>query len=132
MTSPSTIPDDAWYGENHAAIDAVINLSASASSLETSGGGFTDMAPSTPDSQSDPLRPEHRRELEIGSGVDPRVIARRGYRSVTAAEVEAMGFAPSQCRPGWFAPTWTLAGVPLGGFLKPNEPRNLEQPNPEI
>jgi hypothetical protein len=83
------------------------------------------MAPSTQDSQPDPLRPEHRRELEIGSGIDPRAIARRGYRSVTATEGEAMGFAPSQCRRGWFAPTCTLAGAQVGGFLKPDEPRTL-------
>jgi hypothetical protein len=69
------------------------------------------------------LHPRHARELYDGSAIDPTVVERRGYRSVTAAEAQALGFAPSQCRSGLFLPTFTLAGVRVLGMLKPDEPR---------
>jgi hypothetical protein len=69
------------------------------------------------------LRPRHAAELYDGSGIAPDVVDRRGYRSVTAADAQALGFAPSQCRPGLFLPTYTLAGVQVLGMLKPDEPR---------
>jgi hypothetical protein len=73
-----------------------------------------------------PLLPQHRHELEVGSGIHPDVIARRGYRSVTAAEVAALGYAPDQCRDGLLAQLWTLAGVPLNTLLKPIQPRTID------
>src|SRR5690242_14572800 len=69
------------------------------------------------------LSPRHYDELVVGSGIDPAVIARRGYRSITADEARALGFAPYQARAGLFLPTWTLAGVQRGGLLKPDAPR---------
>jgi Domain of unknown function (DUF3854) len=69
------------------------------------------------------LEPHHARELYDESGIARAVVAARGYRSVTAAEAAALGFAPSQCRPGLFLPTFTLAGVQVRGLLKPDEPR---------
>ena len=57
------------------------------------------------------------------SGIDPDVIAARGYRSVTAEEAAELGFAPSQCRDGLAIPQWTLAGVQVGWLLKPDNPR---------
>src|SRR5690349_12704028 len=69
------------------------------------------------------LLPQHDDELVVGSGIDPTVIARRGYRSITADEARALGFAPYQARAGLFLPTWTLAGVQRGGLLKPDAPR---------
>jgi Domain of unknown function (DUF3854) len=76
------------------------------------------------------LLPRHERELVIGSGIDPAVIARRGYRSITAAEAAALGFAPTQAKAGLFLPTHALAGVQIGGLLKPDEPRLNEQGKP--
>ncbi|MFL5406530.1 MAG: DUF3854 domain-containing protein, partial [Myxococcales bacterium] len=72
------------------------------------------------------LLPHHRAELEQGSGIAPDVIARRGYRSVTAADAAALGFAPSQRRAGLFLPTYTLVGVQRLGMLKPDQPRTGE------
>ncbi len=72
------------------------------------------------------LLAHHAQELYEGSGIDPGVVAARGYRSVSAREVAALGFAPSQCRPGLFLPTYSLAGVRLDGMLKPDEPRTDE------
>ncbi len=69
------------------------------------------------------LLAHHARELYEGSGIDPGVVAARGYFSAGADEVRALGFAPSQCRPGLVTPQWTLAGVQLGHLLKPDEPR---------
>src|SRR5215210_9190960 len=72
------------------------------------------------------LLPHHAAELIEGSGIDPAVVASRGYRSVTAEDAAALGFAPSQCRPGIFMPTHTLAGVQVLGMLKPDEPRIVD------
>lgn len=69
------------------------------------------------------LLPAHARELYEGSGIDPEIASRRGYRSVNAEEALALGFAPSQARPGLFLPEWSLAGVQIGGRLKPDQPR---------
>lgn len=78
----------------------------------------------------DPLLPIHRQELEIGSAIDPAVIARRGYRTVDANELRSLGFAPQQCLPGYFQPIWTTAGVQVGGLLKPDKPRTGEKGKP--
>jgi len=72
------------------------------------------------------LLPHHAAELIAGSGIDPAIIASRGYRSVTAQEAAALGFAPSQCRPGLLMPQWTLAGIQVGYLLKPDEPRTVD------
>ena len=69
------------------------------------------------------LLPHHEHELIDESGIDPAVVASRGYRSVSATEAATLGFAPSQCRPGLFLPVWTLAGRQVRGMLKPDEPR---------
>jgi hypothetical protein len=69
------------------------------------------------------LHDHHAAELYEASAIDPAIVDRRGYRSVTAADAQALGFAPSQCRPGLFLPTYTLAGVQVLGMLKPDQPR---------
>lgn len=69
------------------------------------------------------LLPHHARELIEGSAIDPGVVARRGYRSVTAAETAALGFADYQQRDGLLIPRWSLAGVQRGFLLKPDRPR---------
>lgn len=71
----------------------------------------------------DPLLPHHRHELEVGSGISPEVIERRGYRSVTAQEARNLGFADYQARAGLLIPQWSLAGVQVGYLLKPDQPR---------
>ena len=80
-------------------------------------------APRTAMSDHARLQAHHRHELEVASGISPDVIARRGYRSATASEVAALGYAPDQCRGGLIAQLWTLAGVPLNTLLKPLQPR---------
>ena len=79
-----------------------------------------------PASALDALQPHHARELIERSGIDPRVVARRGYRSVSAADVAQLGFAPSQCRAGLLMPQWTLAGEQHEFLLKPDEPRIVD------
>jgi hypothetical protein len=69
------------------------------------------------------LHDRHARELIELSGIDPTIVARRGCRSVAAAETARLGFAPSQQRDGLLLPQWTLAGVQVGYLLKPDEPR---------
>jgi hypothetical protein len=69
------------------------------------------------------LHPHHAKELYDGSGIDPAVVASRGYRSVTAGETACLGFAPSQRRDGLLCPQWTLAGRQRGWLLKPDQPR---------
>lgn len=67
-----------------------------------------------------------RHELEAGSGISPEVIASRGYRNVTAAELAALGYAPNQCRDGLLIPLYTLAGMKGNTLLKPSAPRTDE------
>ena len=69
------------------------------------------------------LLPHHAHELVVESGIDPAVVARRGYRSVTATEARALGFADYQCGDGLLLPQWTLAGVQRGFKLKRDTPR---------
>ena len=76
------------------------------------------------------LHPRHARELYDASGIDPAVVAARGYRSVTAAETARFGFAPVQQRDGLLLPQWTLAGVQVGELLKPDDPRFDEKGKP--
>jgi hypothetical protein len=76
------------------------------------------------------LHPRHARELYDASGIDPDVVAARGYRSVDAAETARLGFAPSQQRDGLLLPQWTLAGVQVGDLLKPDDPRLDEKGKP--
>lgn len=71
------------------------------------------------------LLPHHAAELIDGSGIDPAIVASRGYRSATASELAALGYAPDQCRGGLVAQLWTLAGMPLNTLLKPDEPRTV-------
>lgn len=44
------------------------------------------------------LSERHRYELEVGSGIRPEVIERRGCRSITAQEAKDLGFADYQAR----------------------------------
>ena len=79
----------------------------------------------------DPLRAHHRHELEVGSGINPEVIAQRDYRSVTEAEALDLGFAPYQARAGLAAQLWTTAGVRGNWILKPDEPRRDAKGKPK-
>lgn len=69
------------------------------------------------------LLPHHARELHEGSGIALAIVAERGYRSVTAAECRALGFAPYQCGDGLLVPQWSLAGVAVAPKLKRDQPR---------
>jgi len=77
---------------------------------------------------TDPLLPEHRRDLEVGSGISPEVIAARGYRSVTTAlELSVLGFSgpQSQTVPALVIP---LHG-PAGPFM--HKGATLSQARPD-
>jgi len=76
------------------------------------------------------LLPHHARELFEESGIDLGVAERRGYRSATAAECAALGFAPFQCGDGLLLPQWTLAGVQHGHKLKRDHPRTDDRGKP--
>lgn len=76
------------------------------------------------------LLPHHAAELIDRSGIDPAIVASRGYRSVTAAEAAALGFADYQARAGLLMPQWTLAGAQVGYLLKPDVPRSKPDGKP--
>jgi hypothetical protein len=77
------------------------------------------------------LLPHDRHQLEVESSIDPTVIARRGYRRVTAQEAATLGFSPAQCGAGLFMPTHTLAGVQSLGMLKRDKPRLDDDDKPQ-
>lgn len=84
----------------------------------------TRIIPEPPAAANRILLDHHRRELEVGSGISPEVIARRGYFSAeTTEQLQALGFAPYQALPGLVAPRYNLAGRLDGYLLKPDNPR---------
>ena len=74
------------------------------------------------------LAPHHYALLHDGSGIGDEVIAARGYRTITtAAELEALGFAPVQRRPpGLLLPLWTTDGQNGMYIFRPDNPRVRE------
>jgi hypothetical protein len=82
-----------------------------------------------PDPDSDPdldLAPRHRAELEQGSAIDPAIIAERGYRSLTAADLPALlpaAFEGAQRRPGLLVPISSVHGTVGAWQIKPDQPR---------
>ena len=62
------------------------------------------------------LSPEHLKMLKEESGISDAVIQARGYKTIPnvaegLAELEAKGFAPTQCRaPGLLIPLHTTDG----------------------
>jgi hypothetical protein len=71
----------------------------------------------------------HRRELEEGSGIEPGVIAKRGYSTVTAEKARALGFAEEQAREGLLIPFYAPDGE-ISYQLKPKEPRTDRRGKP--
>lgn len=73
------------------------------------------------------LSPEHLAMLREGSAISEEVIAQRGYRTVTnAVELEPLGFAPSQRRPGLVLPLHTTDGQNGLFVLRPDHPREVQ------
>ena len=71
------------------------------------------------------LLDEHRRELEVASGIPTDVIAERGYVTITQkAELERKGFGRSQrIVPALLIPLWDVHGELAGYQCKPKFPR---------
>lgn len=69
------------------------------------------------------IREPHLQMLREGSGISDKVIAARGYRSISANEAKEYGFAPSQRRSGLLMPVWSPDGVNPLHILRPDSPR---------
>ena len=71
------------------------------------------------------LRPKHRDQLEVGSGIAPEVSAERGTTTVTTvATLRALQFADYQRRvPGILFPVHTTDGQVLQIVYRPDTPR---------
>lgn len=76
----------------------------------------------------DPLSPDHRRSLEVGSGIAPAVVAARGYRTVTSkAELARLGFTTVQRHvPALVIPVWDLSGEVATYQLRADLPRIVD------
>lgn len=72
------------------------------------------------------LAPEHRRQLIEGSGIDPEIVAERGYQTLTEPqELRALGFSKNQRRtPALLMPTYGPDGEPAGYQVRPDKPRS--------
>ena len=81
--------------------------------------------PTTEHPVPDPLSPDHRRMLEVDSGIDSDVVAARGYRTVTSkAELGRLGFTSTQQRvPALLLPVWDLSGEIATYQLRSDLPR---------
>ena len=63
--------------------------------------------------------------LARGSGIAAEVIRARGYRTVTAEELDTLGFGPRQCRPGLLLPLHAPDGSSPFAVLRPDHPREV-------
>src|SRR5215210_4900234 len=77
---------------------------------------------SYPNSQPGTLSSSHQRMLFKESGIDPNVIAERGYRPVKR-RVELEEFPEWQRRLGLYVPMFSLDGITQGCQLRPDRPR---------
>jgi hypothetical protein len=72
------------------------------------------------------LAPHHRAMLEVESGIDPDVIAERGYWTATTdSDLAALGYGPTQQRlhPALVVPQYNHAGVLTLHQIRPDNPR---------
>ena len=71
------------------------------------------------------LSAEHRRNLEVESGLSPQIVNARGYRTVsTKTELRQLGFAGSQCNPpGLLIPIHSPPGEIVNYQFRPDLPR---------
>lgn len=83
-----------------------------------------------PQQQTDPLHPHHRHMLEVESGIDPDVIAERGYYTITKkVDAELLGYSDKQRKgigkdtPALVAPMcWPGQPSPFA-VIRPDQPR---------
>src|SRR5215212_6277759 len=73
--------------------------------------------------------PDHRRQLVEESGLAPRVILDRGYRTVkTKAELEGLGFSrPQQRAPALVIPMYGPTGELVTHQIRPDNPRKSNE-----
>jgi hypothetical protein len=73
------------------------------------------------------LHDDHRRTLVDESAIAPEIIKERGYFTVTKKQQAiALGFGPTQARPGLVFPIHGLSREPVGRQLRPDEPREKD------
>lgn len=87
----------------------------------------TDLLPGQP---SPYLSPDHRRMLEVESGISPDVIAARGYRTITDPADLPDIFAPVQRLTGLLIPGYTPGRIAWAGRLRPDVPRRNDKRKP--
>ena len=77
------------------------------------------------------LSDNHYHILKEGSGISDEVIRARGYKTITAdVELQALGFAPAQCRaPGLLLPLWRTDGGNGHYIYRPDNPRVYDDKN---
>lgn len=77
------------------------------------------------------LSEAHYRTLTAESGISDAVIRARGYKTITEdIELQALGFAPAQCRaPGLLLPLWTPDGGNGHYIYRPDNPRVYDDRN---
>lgn len=68
------------------------------------------------------LSDRHRQELQTGSGIDPAIIAERGYCTVTASDLPGK-FQDYQRKDGLLIPIHAVGGGVASWQLKPDAPR---------
>ncbi len=81
------------------------------------------------------LHPNHRHELEVGSGISPEVIAARGVRTcANAAELRALGFPDWQAdlAPAMLFPVETMNGWDPPYAIKSDRPRSEIKPDGRV
>ncbi len=76
------------------------------------------------------LSPEHREELEKGSGIIDLIIRKRGYRSITNPDDLPKEFASYQRRSGLLIPIHTVNSKVECWQLKPDSPRTDKDGKP--
>jgi len=76
--------------------------------------------------------PHHRRQLTDESGIDPRVVLERGYRTLkTKAELDRLGFPEKQQQaPALLVPMYGPTGQPTTHQIKPDSPRSGKDGKP--
>src|SRR4051794_22586022 len=76
--------------------------------------------------------PHHRLQLTDESGIEPRIILQRGYRTVkTKAELNRLGFSEKQQRtPALLIPMYDPAGQLKTHQIKPDSPRSDNDEKP--
>ena len=119
MALYSQDPDQSTYFNNP-------DTNNEANGLRTETNNNPDLAPDVPNAELEGvLHVEHQNMLLQGSGVSPKVVKERRYRTVESkAELRRLGFSDAQCiAPGLLFPIYSPTGEVANYQLRPDEPR---------